>query len=289
MDTTQPDTPGRLPLTRREALAALAAAGGYALAANPVLAQAIKTDEQGLVAGTVNVAGADGTPIPVYEAYPSQSGEYPVVLVISEVWGLHEYIRDVTRRFGKEGYYAIAPELFSREGGLAQVTDMDKIRSTVFGAPLKRLIGDMTAAAEYAQKQPSAKPDRLGVTGFCWGGQMALTFPAFYKDTKAAVAWYGPPARAQKDEPKPVSALDVAGQVPCPVLLLYGEADQGIPVADVDKEEAALKAAGRTVEKVVYPAAPHGFHADYRPSYKAEAAKDGWNRCVGWFQKYLKA
>ncbi len=289
MDTTEPGTQSRLPLTRREALAALAAAGGYALAANPIPAQAIKTDDKGLVAGTVNVAGADGTPIPVYEAYPAQSGEFPVVLVISEVWGLHEYIRDVTRRFAKEGYYAVAPELFSREGGLAQVTDMDKIRGVVFGAPLKRLMGDMTAAVDYARKQPAARPDRLGVTGFCWGGQMTLTFPAFYKETKAAVAWYGPPARAQKDDPKPLSALELAAQIPCPILLLYGEADQGIPVADVDKMEAALKAAGRPVEKVVYPAAPHGFHADYRPTYRSEVAKDAWGKCLAWFQKYLKA
>jgi carboxymethylenebutenolidase len=277
------------PLSRRQALAALAAAGGYALAANPIPAQAIKTDAQGLVAGTTNVAGADGTPIPVYEAYPDKAGEYPVVVVISEVWGLHEYIRDVTRRFGKEGYYAVAPELFSREGGLAQVTDMDKIRSTVFGAPLKRIVGDLTAAADYARKQPSARPGGIGVTGFCWGGQMTLTFPAFYKDTRAAVAWYGPPARAQKDDPKPVSALDVAAQVPCPVLLLYGAADQGIPLADVDRMEAALKAAGRPVEKHVYPEGPHGFHADYRPTYRAEMAKDGWAKCLAWFKKYLTA
>jgi carboxymethylenebutenolidase len=166
---------------------------------------------------------------------------------------------------------------------------MPKVLATVFGAPLKRLIGDMTAAVEYARKQPSARPDRIGVTGFCWGGQMTLTFPAYYKDTKAAVAWYGPPARAQKDDPKPVAALDVAAEIPCPVLLLYGGADQGIPVADVDKMEAALKAAGRPVEKVIYPGAPHGFHADYRPTYRADTARDGWAKCLAWFQKYLKA
>jgi carboxymethylenebutenolidase len=280
---------GTTSLSRRQALAALAAAGGYALAANPIPAQAIKTDTQGLVAGTVNVAGADNTPIPVYEAYPAKEGNFPVVLVISEIWGLHEYIRDVARRLAKEGYYAVAPELFSREGGLAQETNMDRVRSVVFGAPLKRLVGDMTAAVEYARKQPSARADRVGVTGFCWGGQMALTFPAFYKDTSAAVAWYGPPARAQKDDPKPIAALDGAAQIPCPVLLLYGAADQGIPVADVDKMEAALKAAGRPVEKVVYPDGPHGFHADYRPTYREAMAKDGWTRCLGWFEKYLKA
>src|SRR5262249_30649435 len=162
--------------------------------------------------------------------------EFPVVLVISEVWGVHEWIKDVTRRFAKEGYYAVAPELFWREGGLAQVTDMQKVLGVVFNTPLRRVVGDLRAGVEYARKQPAAKGDRIGVTGFCWGGQMTLTFPAFYKDTKAAAAWYGPPARAQKDDPKPVAALDVAAQVPCPVLMLYGAADQGIPVSDVEKE-----------------------------------------------------
>jgi carboxymethylenebutenolidase len=278
-----------LELSRRQALAALAAAGGYALSAEPVLAQAIKTDTQGIVAGTVNVAGADGTPIPVYEAYPDKAGDHPVVLVISEVWGLHEWIRDVTRRFAKEGYYAVAPELFSREGGLAQVTDIQKVLGVVFNTPLKRVVGDLRAGVEYARKQPAARGDRIGVTGFCWGGQMTLTFPTFYKDTKAAVAWYGPPARAQKDDPKPVAALDVAAEIPCPVLLLYGAADQGIPVADVEKEAAALRAAGRTVETHIYPDGPHGFLADYRPSYRPEMAKDAWGKCLAFFQKYLKA
>jgi carboxymethylenebutenolidase len=276
-------------LSRREALAALAAAGGYALGAEPVLAQAITTDTKGLVTGTVNVAGADGTPIPVYEAYPEQAGEYPVVLVISEVWGVHEWIKDITRRFAKEGYYAIAPELFSREGGLAQVTDMQKVLGVVFGAPLKRIVGDLRAGVEYARKQPAANGDRIGVTGFCWGGGVTLLFSAAYKDTKAAVPWYGSITRALKDEPKPVAPLDVAAEIPCPVLLLYSGVDQGIPVSDVEKMEAALKAAGRPVEKVIYPDAPHGFLADYRPSYRQEAAKDGWTRTLAWFQKYLKA
>jgi carboxymethylenebutenolidase len=278
-----------MPLSRRQALAALAAAGGYALAADPVFGQAIQTDTQGLVAGTVNVAGADGTPIPVYEAYPAKEGEFPVVLVVSEVFGLHEWVRDVTRRFAKEGYYAVAPELFSREGGLAQVTDMDKIRSVVFNAPLKRVLGDLTAATEYARKQPAAVADRVGVTGFCWGGQIALTMAATYKDTRAVVSWYGALARAHKDDPKPVAVFDVAGQITCPTLLLYSGIDQGIPVADVEKLEAALKGAGRTVEKQIYPNAQHGFLADYRPTYNAEAAKDGWARCTAWFQKHLKA
>jgi len=278
-----------LPLSRRHALAALAAAGGYALSATPIPAQAIRTDAEGLTVGTTMVTGAGGVPIPVYEARPNKAGQFPVVVVISEIWGLHEYIRDVTRRFAKEGYYAVAPELFAREGGLAQEADIQKVLKVVFDAPLTRVVGDLRAATDHARKQPVARGDRVGVTGFCWGGQMTLTFPAFYKDTKAAVAWYGPPARAHKDDPKPVRALDVAGEIPCPVLLLYGGADQGIPVADVDQEEAALKAAGRTVEKRVYPDTPHGFHADYRPSYRPEIAKDAWARCLGWFEKYLKA
>jgi carboxymethylenebutenolidase len=278
-----------LGLSRREALALLAAAGGYALAARPVLAQAIKTDTQGLVAGMVNVAGADDTPIPVYEAYPDQAGDLPVVVVVSEVWGLHEYIKDVARRFAKEGYYAVAPELFSREGGLAQLTDTQKIMSIVVNAPLSRLRGDLRAAAEYARKQPAAREDRVGVTGFCWGGAVALLFAAAYTDTKAAVSWYGHLTRGLKDEPKPVAPIDVADQIPCPVLLLYGGADSSIPAADVDRMEAAVKAAGRPVEKVIYPDVGHAFHADYRPTYKPEAARDGWARTLAWFQKSLKA
>ena len=283
MDTRDPSPTTPLPLTRREALAALAAAGGYALSASPIAAEAIKTDSQGLVEGTVRVAGADQTPIPVYEAYPAKEGEFPVIVVISEVWGLHEYIRDVTRRFAKEGYYAVAP------GNLAAGTDLQKVLGVVFNVPIERLVGDIRATADYARKQPAARGDRIGVTGFCWGGGITLTFPAFYKDTSAAVAWYGGIKRAQKGDQKPVAALDVAAQVPCPVLLLYGGADQGIPLADVDAEEAALKAAGRTVEKHVYPGVGHAFFADYRPSYNADAAKDGWERCLAWFQKYLKA
>src|SRR5262249_53979524 len=245
-------------LSRREALAALAAAGGYALSAEPVLAQAIQTDTNGLVTGTVTVAGADGTPIPVYEAYPEKAGDYPIVLVIAEIWGLHEWVRDVTRRFAKEGYYAVAPEPFSREGGLAQVTDIQKVLGVVFAAPLKRIVGDLRAGVEYARKQPSARADRIGVTGFCWGGQMTLTFPAYYKDTTAAVAWYGPPARAQKDDPKPVAALDVAAEVPCPVLMLYGGGDPGLPPRAAGREDAARQAARRPRAVPDHRPRPHG-------------------------------
>ena len=253
-----------------------------------MLAQAITTDTKGIVAGTVNVAGADSTPIPVYEAYPDQAGEFPVVMVISEVLGLHEYIRDVTRRFAKEGYYAVAPELFSREGGLAQVTDMQKVLATVFGAPLKRVVGDMTAAVEYARKQPSARPDRVGVTGFCWGGGIALTFAAFYKDTSAAVSWYGA-ARAGSDGRLPSrSRLRRGGRIPCPTLLLYSGVDQGIPVATWRSSRGVLKAAGRPVEKVIYPDAATAS----MPTIGVLPRGGGQRRLgprLAWFQKYLKA
>ncbi len=184
--------------------------------------------------------------------------------------------------------YAVAPEPFSREGGLVQA-DPQRVMHVAFDAPLKRLIGDLRSGVEHARRQPTARPDRVGVTGFCWGGQIALTFPAFYRDTRALVAWYGSPTRAQKDDPKPLSPLDVAAEIPCPVLLLYGGADPSIPVADVDRLEAALRAAGRPVEKHVYPGAGHAFHSDGRSSYHPEAAKDAWARCLAWFQKYLKA
>jgi carboxymethylenebutenolidase len=172
---------------------------------------------------------------------------------------------------------------------LAQVTDMQKIRDVVFNAPLTRVMKDLRAASDYARKQPAARGDRLGVTGFCWGGQMALTYAGMNKDTSAVVSWYGSIRRAHKDDPAPKSAMDVASGIACPVLLLYSGVDQGIPVADVDALEAQLKAAGRPVEKHIYPSAQHGFLADYRPTYHAEAAKDAWGKCLAWFEKYVKA
>jgi carboxymethylenebutenolidase len=276
-------------LTRRYFLriSALTAAG-YAIAAEPILAQAIRTDTTGLVAGDVSIKSGTDT-IPAYEARPDKPGRYPVVVVISEIWGLHEYIRDVARRFGKEGFYAIAPEMFQREGGVGHLTDVQEILKIVLNVPRQQILQDLSATANYARGQATALSERVGVTGFCWGGSTTIQYAAYDKRVGAAVAWYGPPGRGYKDEPQPVSGSDVAKDITCPFLGLFGEEDKNPTPEDVRKFEAMLKQHNPNVEIVIYPKAGHAFHADYRQSYRAEAAKDGWTRCVGWFNRYLRA
>lgn len=260
---------------------------GYARGVMPVTRQAITTDTEGLEAGDLRVrSGADE--IPAYQARPAAPGKYPVLLVISEIWGVHEYIKDVCRRFAKAGYYAIAPEMFHREGGTGHLTEVPEILKVVMGISRQQILQDLTAAADHARVQPAARADRLGVTGFCWGGSSVFHFAAHRKDVRAAVCWYGPPARAYKADP-PVTGFDVANDIGCPFLGLFGEEDQNPPPADVRKFEGMLKQHNPNVEIVIYPGAGHAFHADYRPNYRPEAARDGWGRCVAWFDRYLKA
>lgn len=276
-------------LTRRTFLRAGAATvGGYAIAAEPLLAQAIRTDTAGLVAEDVSVkSGHDA--IPAYQARPDKPGQYPVVVVISEIWGLHEYIRDVVRRFAKEGFYAIAPEMFQREGGVGHLTDVQEILKIVTNVPRKQILQDLSATAAYARGQAAAVANRLGVTGFCWGGSTTIQYAAHDKDLRAAVAWYGPPGRMYKDEPQGVTGFDVAKDIKCAFLGLFGEEDKNPTPDDVRKFEALLKQHNPHVEIVIYPNAGHAFHADYRQSYRPEAAKDAWARCVGWFKRHLSA
>ena len=262
-------------------------ATGYAMAPDASPAQAIRTDPQGLAAGDITVASGEES-IPAYEARPAGAGKYPVVVVISEIWGVHEHIKDVCRRFAKLGYYAVAPEMFHREGGTAHMTDIQEILKIVMSVPRKRILQDLSAAADHARRQPAARSDHVGVTGFCWGGSTTMHFAAHYRDLRAAVAWYGPPARAYKDEP-PVTGFDIAKDITCPFLGLFGEEDQNPPPADVRRFEEVLKRHNKNVEIVIYPKAGHAFYADYRPNYRPEAAKDAWARCVAWFDRYLKA
>lgn len=276
-------------ITRRHFLKVSAvAAAGYAIAAEPILAQAIHTDTTGLVAGEVSVKSGDHM-IPAYQARPDKPGQFPIILVISEIWGLHEYIRDVARRFAKEDFYAIAPEMFHREGGVGHLTNVQEILKIVLNVPRQQILQDLSATAAYAKEQTGARPDRLGVTGFCWGGSTTIQYAAHDQTVGAAVAWYGPPGREYKDEPKPVSGFDVVKDIKAPFLGLFGEEDKNPPPEDVRKLEAMLKEHNPNVEIVIYPNAGHAFHADYRPSYRPEAAKDGWNRCVEWFNKHLRA
>jgi carboxymethylenebutenolidase len=201
---------------------------------------------------------------------------------------MHEHIKDVARRFAKEGFLGIAFEPYAREGGVLHLPDQPSVMKVVNSVPDGRVMGDLDAIVAHAKRHPSARADRIGVTGFCRGGMYTLLFAAHNRDVKAAVPWYGSIKPAKTPGIRTVGPLDVAAQIKCPVLGLYGEADQGIPVTDVKEMEAALRAAGTTAEFVVYPGAPHAFNADYRPSYRAEAAKAAWARCVEWFDKYLK-
>ena len=276
-------------VTRRELLVGLGAAG-FALAAGPVSADRITTSSEGLVVGDITI-GSEGDAIPAYEARPARQGNLPTILVIHEVFGLHEYIRDVTRRFAKEGYYAVAPELYSREGGAGKLPDIQSVLDLVGRVPDDRVLGDLSTVTEYARGQSWARADRVGATGFCWGGRITWLFAAHEKQLKAAVAWYGSlgPWRGRRDDAHPQSALDLAEKIVCPVLGLFGEADTGIPLSEVREMEAKLKAHRKTAEMVVYPGAPHGFFADYRVSYRAEIARQAWKRALGWFATHLKA
>lgn len=276
----------RVDVTRRRLVVGLGATG-FALAAGPVSAQVITTPREWLITTDQKVRSGQDS-IPVYEARPAGAGRHPVIIVIHEIFGLHEHTRDVARRFAREGYVALAPELFSREG-VAQMSDFGKVREVVGKISDRQLLQDMVATAEFGSRQPYARGDRVGVTGFCFGGRVAWLFAATYKELDAAVIWYGRIVSPQKDDLRPKDPLDLAKEVVCPVLGLYGEADTGIPVTDVRKMEAALKEAGKTAEFVVYPGAPHAFFSDYRPSYRPEPAKDAWQRGLAWFARYLKA
>ncbi len=276
-------------LTRRQVLAAGGATfAGYALAADTVLAQVVKTDTDGLVAGDAQVKIGDYN-MPVYQARPASGSNFPVVLVISEIWGVHEWVKDCTRRFAKQGYCAVAPELFQREGGVGHIPNVQDILKIVFAVPRKQVLGDIAAAGEWAKKQPGVRADRAGITGWCWGGSTVYQVAATNPDIKAAVAWYGPPARPYPDTPNPVTGFDVAKDIKIPFLGLYGETDKGPAPEDVKKLEEMIKAGNKNVEVVIYPGAGHGFFADYRPSYNPAAAADAWKRCTAFFDKWLKA
>ncbi len=278
-------------MSRRQFIARMSAAGaalaGFAIASSPVGGEVITTSTDGLVVGDRKVASGDFQ-IPVYESRPSAGGKHPVVLVIPEVFGMHEHIKDVTRRFAREGFLSITFEPYAQEGGVLHLPDIAAVRKVVDAVPDKRVMGDLDAIVNYVKQHPSAQPDRIGVTGFCRGGMYTLLFAAHSREMRAAVAWYGPIKPAITPGVRTVGPLDVATRIKAPVLGLYGEADVGIPTADVKEMEAALKGAGGTAEFVIYPGAPHAFYADYRPSYRAEAAKEAWSRCVGWFNRYLK-
>jgi len=278
-------------MSRREFLAKVGVAGvglaGFAVAATPVAGKVITTATEGLSAADGTVSSG-GFAVPIYAVRPAAPGRYPVVVVIPEVFGMHEHIKDVTRRFAREGFLAVTFEPYARERGVQHLPDLDAVRKVVDPVPDARVMADLDAIVDWVRKHPSAMADRVGMTGFCRGGMYTLLYAARSSELRAAVPWYGQLRPALTPGVRTVGPLDVAAKISAPVLGLYGAEDLGIPVADVKTLEAAMKAAGRTAEFVIYPGAPHAFFADYRPSYRAEAAKDAWGRCTAWFNKYLK-
>jgi carboxymethylenebutenolidase len=261
-----------------------ALAAGFALAVQPVSAQTITTDTAGLEAGEVKIPVGDGT-IPAYRAMPAQGGPFPTVLVIQEIFGVHEHIKDICRRFAKLGYFAVAPELYARQGDVSKMTDFSEIINKVVSkVPDKQVMTDLDAAVAWAKTTGKADTTKLGATGFCWGGRIVWLYAAHNPNLKAGVAWYGRLV-GQADELHPKHPLELVSDLKAPVLGLYGGADMGIPNDTVESMQKALKAANKPCEIVLYPDTPHGFHADYRPSYRKEQAETGWKRLQEWFKK----
>ena len=286
---TRPDgtQPGDLNLSRRGL--GLALTGGYALAAFSAEAQPVTTDEAGLVTATVQLAAADRE-VPAYVARPAGRGRHPAVLVVPEIFGVHEYIRDVCRRLAKAGYVAIAPDFFVRAGDPSKMTDMAAIMKIVSTSTDARVTGDIAAALKYLKAQSFVNSRKLAVTGFCWGGNVTWEAVARYPEFKAGVAWYGRlavPAQPSATDPDGKAPIQLVGELKAPVLGLYAEKDNGIPQKDVDAMNEALKAAGKTTSSItVFPGTAHGFHADYRPSYNKAAAEDGWKQMLAHFANY---
>lgn len=260
-------------------------ATGFALATQPVSGQTITTDTAGLQAGEVKIPVKDGE-IPAYRAMPDKGGPFPVVLVVQEIFGVHEHIKDICRRFAKLGYLAVAPELYARQGDVSQIKDFREIFSKVVSkVPDAQVMSDLDAAVAWAKQGGKGNVEKLGITGYCWGGRIVWLYSAHNPDVKAGVAWYGRIV-GEPDELHPKNPIDLVADLKAPVLGLYGEADTGIPVASVERMRKALKDAGKTGEIILYPDTPHAFFADYRPSYRQDKAADAWQRLQDWFKKY---
>lgn len=265
--------------------ASAAVAAGYTLAAGPVRADAIKTDTTGLNVGDAKVK-VQGGDMPVYFARPANAKNLPVILVAMEIFGLHEWVKDITRRLGHLGAFAIAPDYYFRFGeDLPKITEVPKLLPIVNKKPDAELFADLDATVAWAKSQ-GGNTNRLGIIGFCRGGRTVWEYTAHNPNLKAGVAFYGPPKDPPGNPGWPKSPLQRASEMKAPVLGLYGAEDAGIPVADVEAMKAALTAAGKTAEFHIYPGAPHGFEADYRASYRKEAAEDAWNQMQSWFKKY---
>jgi len=258
-------------------------ASGFALAVRPISADTITTDTKGLEAGEVKIPVSDGQ-MPAYRAMPASGGPFPTILVVQEIFGVHEHIKDICRRFAKLGYLAVAPELYARQGDVSKLTAMPDIFKIVAKVPDEQVMNDLDATVAWAKKSGKGNTDKLGVTGFCWGGRIVWLYAAHNANLKAGVAWYGRLV-GMKDELHPKHPTEIAASLKAPVLGLYGGADEGIPVSTVEQMQKALKEAKQPSEITVYPDTPHGFHADYRPTYRKNQAEEGWKKALEWFKK----
>jgi carboxymethylenebutenolidase len=268
-------------LSRRGVAAAFF--GGYAVAAFSAEAAPVHTDEAGLVTEVASLGA-----INAYVARPKAADRFPVVIVVNEIFGIHDYIKDVCRRFAKLGYAAIAPNFFMRAGDPAPMSDMGAIMKIVSQASDAQVMGDVGSTLTFLKAAPWADASKIAITGFCWGGKVVWQAAATYPQIKAGAAWYGRLAPPPGATPKPgeLWPVNLAPKLKAPVLGLYGAKAQGIPQTSVEAMRAALAAAGKTGSSIiVYPDAPHGFHADYRPSYVEADAKDGWTRLLAHFAR----
>ncbi len=287
-DLLRQDVASLLPVAehnRREFFAAKLAAG-FALAVQPVSAQTIATSADGLLAGEVKIPTKD-VEIPAYRAMPDTGKGFPTVLVVQEIFGVHEHIKDLCRRFAKAGYFAVAPEMYARQGDVSKLASIpDIIAKVVSKVPDSQVMSDLDATVAWARRSGKANTGKLAITGFCWGGRIVWLYSAHNPKLKAGAAWYGRLA-GQPNEMTPKNPIDVAAQLHAPILGLYGGKDHGIPLDSVEKMREALKAAGKTSSGIiVYPDAQHGFNADYRPSYGKRDAEDAWGKLLAHFKKH---
>ena len=271
----------KTPIDRRSFIAA-AVAAGFAVSAEPVLAQAIKTPMDGLEGGDIKIGD-----IPAYYAVKKGGGKRPVVIVVPEIFGLHEYQKDMCRRLANLGYFAISSDPFFRAGDLSKVSDIKEVLKGANALSDEQAFKDLDAVVAWAEKQPRANAGKLGLTGMCRGGRMVWMYTAHNKKVDAAVAWYGP-TFAEPTTLKPQNPVDVTDKIDRPVLGLYAGDDSGIPMTHVDRMRAGLMAFGHDKKSQihVYPGVPHAFHADYRPTYRKPEADDGWKRMLAWFKKH---
>ncbi len=275
--------------TTRRGFLVTTLAAGFALAVEPVTAQTITTDTNGLIAGEIKIPVKDGE-IPAYRAMPAKGKSFPLILVVQEIFGVHEHIKDLCRRFAKQGYMAIAPELYARQGDVSKLKDINEVISKVVSkVPDAQVMSDLDAAVAYAKKTGKADASKLGITGFCWGGRIVWLYAAHNPEVKAGAAWYGrlvPNENSPRNALQPIHPIDVAAKLTVPVIGFYAGQDRGIPLESVEQMRVELKKGKSNSEVIVYPNAQHGFNADYRPSYDKEASADANRRLQAWFKRH---